>query len=358
MKSLSRTPNARKQNSSVRGVGNRASLSSSPKSQYNRFVERHFRERLMSTATQFKTNTLAQAINGAQVTGRSWSARSAFDYCERLARSHYENFPVGSVLVPRPLRKHFYSIYAFARTADDFADEGYAENYTEQERLELLEEWHAMLRACDATHPIFVALAETRSQFDLPITLFEDLLSAFKQDVTKRRYQSFDELLDYCGRSANPIGRLILLLFGHRDEQLHKWSDDICTALQLANHWQDVQIDLAKDRVYLPAEDLARFRVSYDDLAGSRADDRFKQLMKYEVARARELFVRGKPLCLAAKGRLGLELRAVWLGGYSILDRIEKNDHDVFTRRPVITSTDKLRILLGAASREAFRRYR
>jgi len=315
----------------------------------------------MSTATQIKPNTLAQAINGAQVTGRSWPVGSAFDYCERLARSHYENFPVGSVLVPKRLRKHFYSIYAFARTADDFADEGYTENYTEQDRLELLEEWRAMLIASDAgraTHPIFVALAETRSQFKLPITLFEDLISAFKQDVTKRRYQSLDELLDYCRRSANPIGRLILLLFGHRDEQLHKLSDDICTALQLANHWQDVRIDLAKDRVYLPAEDLARFQVSYGDLSRGNADDSFKQLMKYEVARARELFARGKPLCLVAKGRLGLELRAVWLGGFSILDRIEANDYDVFTRRPVITSTDKLRILLGAASKEAFRRYR
>jgi hydroxysqualene synthase len=314
----------------------------------------------MSTATQIKPNTLVQAINGAEVTGRSWPARSAYDYCERLARSHYENFPVGSVLVPKRLRKHFYSIYAFARTADDFADEGYAENYPEQERLELLEEWHAMLRASDAgraTHPIFVALAETRSQFDLPITLFEDLLSAFKQDVTKRRYQSIDELLDYCRRSANPIGRLILLLFGHRDEQLHKWSDDICTALQLTNHWQDVQIDLAKDRVYLPAEDLARFQVSCDDLHKASADERFKQLMKYEVARARELFARGKPLCLVAKGRLGLELRAVWLGGFSILDRLEASAYDVFTSRPVITSTDKFRILLGAASKEAFRRY-
>jgi len=314
----------------------------------------------MTTATQFKTNTLAQAINGAQVTGRSWPVGSAYDYCERLARSHYENFPVGSVLVPKRLRKHFYSIYAFARTADDFADEGYTENHTEQERLELLEEWRQMLRASDAgraTHPIFVALAETRSQFDLPITLFEDLLSAFKKDVTKRRYQSFDELLDYCRRSANPIGRLILLLFGHRDQQFHKWSDDICTALQLANHWQDVRVDLAKDRVYLPAEDLARFRVSYDDLAGSQADQNFKQLMKYEVARARELFARGKPLCMVAKGRLGLELRAVWLGGFSILDRIEANDYDVFMRRPVITSTDKLRIFFGAASKKVFRRY-
>lgn len=312
----------------------------------------------MSTATHIKPNTLAQAINGAQVTGRSWPVDSAYDYCERLARSHYENFPVGSVLVPRRLRKHFYSIYAFARTADDFADEGYAENYTEQDRLELLEEWHTMLRASHATHPIFVALAETRSQFNLPITLFEDLLSAFKQDVTKRRYQSFDELLDYCRRSANPIGRLILLLFGHCDDRLHKWSDDICTALQLANHWQDVQIDLAKDRVYLPAEDLKRFKISCDDLRAARADASFKQLMKYEVTRARELFARGKPLCLAVKGRLGLELRVVWLGGFSILDRIESNDYDVFTRRPVINSTDKLRILFGAASKGIFSRRR
>jgi phytoene synthase len=315
----------------------------------------------MSTATQIKPTTLSQAINGEHVTGRSWSVDRAYDYCERLTRSHYENFPVGSVLVPKPLRKHFYSIYAFARAADDFADEGYAENYTEQDRLALLEEWRRMLISSDASpasHPVFVALAETRSQYNLPITLFEDLLSAFMQDVTKTRYQSFDELLDYCRRSANPIGRLILMLFGHRDEQFHKWSDDICTALQLANHWQDVQIDLAKDRIYLPAEDLARFRISYDDLCASRADNSFKQLMKYEVARARALFARGKPLCLAAKGRLGLELRAVWLGGSRILDRIEAADYDVFTRRPVITSTDKLRILLCTVSKEAFRHQR
>jgi hydroxysqualene synthase len=315
----------------------------------------------MSTATQIKPNTLSQAINGEHVTGRSWPVDSAYDYCERIARAHYENFPVGSVLVPKPLRKHFYSIYAFARTADDFADEGYAEDYAGRERLDLLGEWREMLRASDAgqaSHPVFVALAETRSRFNLPITLFEDLISAFMQDVTKRRYQGFDELRDYCRRSANPIGRLILLLFGHRDEQFHKWSDDICTALQLANHWQDVQVDLAKDRIYLPAEDLARFGVSHDDLRASRADERFKRLMKHEVARARGLFASGKPLCLAARGRLGVELRAVWLGGSRILDRLEANDYDVFTRRPVITSTDKLRILLFAASKGAFRRQR
>ncbi|HVG18964.1 MAG TPA: squalene synthase HpnC [Blastocatellia bacterium] len=277
-----------------------------------------------------------------------------------MARSHYENFPVGSLLVPRPLRKHFYSIYSFARTADDFADEGYAEGYSVRERLELLEEWRDMLRQAfkgHATHPVFVALRHTQAQFDLPIALFEDLLSAFMQDVTVCRYQHFDDLLDYCRRSANPIGRLILLLFGHRDERLHSWSDDICTALQLANHWQDVAVDLAKDRVYIPAEDLARFGVSFDGLKDSHSEEGFKRLMQFEVARARELFARGKPLCVSAGGRLGLELRGVWLGGTRILDLIEQNGYDVFARRPVITSADKLRILSIAARKGAFQRH-
>jgi len=315
----------------------------------------------MSTATETKENALALPLRGAHITSRSWSIESAFDYCERLARSHYENFPVGSVLAPKALRKHFYSIYAFARTADDFADEGYADGHTDSHRLELLDEWRRMLRESDegrASHPIFVALARTRSEFDLPITLFEDLLSAFTQDVRVRRYLSSDELMDYCRRSANPIGRLILMLFGHRDEQLHKWSDSICSGLQLANHWQDVSVDLAKDRIYIPAEDLARFSVSYEDLRQPRASESLKQLMKYEVARARELFVRGKPLALTITGRLGLELRAVWLGGVRILDRIAADGYDVFRRRPLITSTDKFRILFGAAIKEAFRHHR
>ena len=313
----------------------------------------------MSTATQNKTIPLAHSIRGEHITDRVWPVDDAYLFCERLARSHYENFPVGSILIPKPLRKHFYSIYAFARTADDFADEGYRESYSERERLELLEEWSEMLKEAfrgHATHPVFVALRETRAKFDLPITLFEDLLSAFKQDVTVQRYASFDQLLDYCRRSANPVGRLILLLFGYRDEQLHMWSDDICTALQLANHWQDVAIDLSKDRIYIPAEDLAQFGLSFDDLRNLQSESRFKELMQFEIRRARELFERGKPLCVSVSGRLGLELRAVWLGGTRILDLIERNNYDVLTRRPVITSADKLRILSLAARKGAFRR--
>lgn len=314
----------------------------------------------MSTATQQQSDTLHRAITGPMEERVQWTLEDAFDYCERLARSHYENFPVGSVLVPKRLRKHFYSIYSFARVADDFADEGYGESYTSRDRLALIDQWHLMLTeaiAGRAKHPVFVALARTQAQFDLPVALLEDLLSAFAQDVTVRRYESLDQLLDYCRRSANPIGRLILLLFGYRDRQFHLWSDDICTALQLANHWQDVGVDLDKDRIYLPAEDLSRFELTIDDLIQRRSGDRFKRLMQFEVTRTREMFESGKPLCTAATGRLGLELRAVWLGGVRILERIETNGYDVFSRRPVITSSDKLRILSIAASKAAFRRY-
>lgn len=313
----------------------------------------------MSTATQ-KTSALAQPIIGPIASEQAWPLDRAYAYCERLARLHYENFPVGSWLVPKRLRKHFYSIYAFARIADDLADEGYEQAYSEGERLELIEEWRLMLResfASRAKHPVFVALAETRSQFDLQPALFEDLLSAFAQDVTVRRYESFDQLLDYCRRSANPIGRLVLMLFGFRDEQRHQWSDDICTALQLANHWQDLAIDLQKDRVYLPNEDLRRFGLTVSELSRRQASDAYQQLMKFEVERTREMFAQGKPLCTSVSGRLGLELRAVWLGGMRILERIEQNGYDVFTRRPVITPADKVRILFVAATREAFRRY-
>lgn len=314
----------------------------------------------MSTATRHGTSTLAQAITIPLAAGEVWPLDRAYEYCGRLARSHYENFPVGSALIPKRLRKHFYSIYAFARIADDFADEGYGQGYSERERLELLDQWRRMLieaLAGRARHPVFVALARTSSEFQLPAALFEDLLSAFAQDVTVRRYGSFEQLLDYCRRSANPIGRLVLLLFGYREEQRHRWSDDICTALQLANHWQDVAVDLDKDRIYLPQDDLSRFALSPDDLIRHGASSGFKRLMQFEVERARAMFARGKPLCTAVSGRLGLELRSVWLGGIRILDRIERNGCDIFDNRPVITSTDKLKILLVAASKRGFRRH-
>ena len=314
----------------------------------------------MSTATPHITSTLLREVPGAAFDGEPRGVDHAYAFCERIARSHYENFPVGSILVPARLRKHFYAIYAFARVADDFADEGYERGHSESERLEMLDWWLELLHQTPADHvghPIFVALAATRREFHLPIELFEDLLSAFKQDVTVRRYETFAQLLDYCRRSANPIGRLILLLFGQRDERRHQQSDDICTALQLANHWQDVGVDLDKDRVYIPVEDLARFGLTVDDLNSRRADGRFTALMEFEVARARELFACGKPLCTSVTGRLGLELRVVWLGGVRILERIQQKAFDVFEHRPVITTRDKFSILTLAIRKGGFRKY-
>ena len=313
---------------------------------------------IMGTAAPETVSNLGRAIADPLQTGEVWTVDRAYSYCERLARSHYENFPVGSALVPKRLRKHFYSIYAFARIADDFADEGYGRGYSEKERLSMLGEWRRMLNeslAGRASHPVFVALAQTVSEVKLPASLFEDLLSAFEQDVTIRRYQSFDQVLDYCRRSANPVGRLVLLLFGYRDEQRFEWSDQICTALQLTNHWQDVSIDLDKDRIYVPQDDLSQFGLAVDDLTNRKATAGFKDLLRYQIARTREMFQSGKPLCLSVSGRLGLELRAVWLGGMRILDRLEQNGCDVFLRRPVISYADKLVILMGAATRRAFR---
>jgi len=314
----------------------------------------------MSTPRRKRTTSPAEAINGAGIESKHWSIEEAYGFCERLARSHYENFPVGSVLVKKDLRKHFYSIYAFARIADDFADEAYSESYDAADRLAWLDEWGRKLEAAyegRATHPVFLALSHTAGQFSLPNTLFDDLLSAFRQDVTVRRYNSYGDLLDYCRRSANPVGRLVLLLFGYRDPEMHSRSDDICTGLQLANHWQDVKIDLDKDRVYLPLEDMLRFGISAETLERDCKSDRFRGLMAMEVDRARALFERGKPLCVGARGRLGLELRAIWLGGARILSRIEKARYDVFNHRPRVTSGDKLRILIRALSRSAFESY-
>jgi phytoene synthase len=301
--------------------------------------------------------TLSGHLHSALPLDQRWSVDASFAYCTRLARSHYENFPVGSLLIPRRLQKHFHSIYAFARTADDFADERLDPPRTAEERLALLREWRLMLNEVyqgRPSHPIFVALAETVRQFELPIELFEDLLSAFSQDVTVQRYSTFADLLDYCRRSANPVGRLVLLLFGRREETLLRRSDSICTALQLTNHWQDLSIDLAKDRLYLPKEDLARFGVTVDDIVARRHPDRFRELMAFQVARTRELFEDGKGLASNVQGRLGIELRAVWLGGRRILERIEASRYDVLSSRPVLTRLDRLKILASALSRRGF----
>jgi len=270
---------------------------------------------------------------------RSWTEAEAFAYCSALTKSHYENFPVGSILMPKALQPAVHSLYAFMRTADDFSDEDRKAG-DEAERMAWLNSWEAMLLDPQPKHPIFIALQATLKQHPLPVEWLTDLLHAFKMDVTVRRYETWDNLLDYCRYSANPVGRLILTLSGYRDEALYRLSDSICTALQLANHWQDVSVDLKKDRIYLPQDSWRRFGVQEADLLKKQMTPAIKQLLTFEVARARELFMQGRVLPERVTGRLRFELRFTWRGGVRILDKIESADYDVFTRRPVVTKTD------------------
>jgi len=268
------------------------------------------------------------------------TVEEAFAHCEARVRSHYENFPVG-LFVPKAKRPYVHSLYAFARAADDFADERMYEGM----RQEKLDQWEARLHAAyegRAEDPIFVALGETVRRLDIPKALLLDLLSAFRQDTVKGRYETWDELLDYCRRSANPVGRLVLLVFGYQDPELPPLSDAICTGLQLANHWQDVAIDLRKDRGYIPRDLLKRYAVGEWDLNAGRVTDGFRGLMGELIARTRRLFEKGRPLCDRLGGDLRFEIRLTWLGGSGILDRIEAVGADVFHRRPRHGILDKL----------------
>jgi squalene synthase HpnC len=270
------------------------------------------------------------------------TAEEAFAHCEARVRSHYENFPVG-LWVPKDKRRYLHALYAFARAADDFADEPIYEGL----RAEKLDEWEERLHAAyrgEAEDPIFVALAETVRRLDVPEPLLLDLLSAFRQDTVKQRYETWDELLDYCRRSAEPVGRLVLLVFGYRDPSLAPLSDALCTALQLANHWQDLAVDLRRGRIYVPRELLDRFSVKEWDLNASRVNDDFRGLMAELVRRTRELFARGRPLCDRVGRDLRFELRLTWLGGRSILDLVEAAGYDVFRRRPRHGAAGKLRL--------------
>jgi phytoene synthase len=266
---------------------------------------------------------------------------------------HYENFPVASILLPARLREPVEAIYAFARSADDIADEGEA---SAEERLAGLNAYRAELDAIESGRPlvdpslapVFSRLADNVKRFVLPLQPMRDLLDAFSQDVVKTRYQDFDELLDYCRRSANPVGRLLLHLYGRTGADELSRSDAICTSLQLINFWQDVAVDWPKNRVYLPAEDLARFGVSEDDIAAGRCDDRWRALLRFEVGRTREMMLAGAPLATMLPGRIGLELRLVVCGGLRILERIEAVGHDVFRRRPTLGRGDWLRLLWRA----------
>jgi len=251
---------------------------------------------------------------------------------------HYENFPVASWLMPPQLRPAVRAIYRFARTADDIADEGAAAS---AERLAGLNDLSLQLRAIEAENASqWPDLAHAISTYQLSVPLFDDLLSAFAQDVTTPRYDSYEALLDYSRRSANPVGRLLLQLFRRDEFALRVESDAVCTGLQLANFWQDIAVDFKKGRVYLPQHDLQSFGVSEAQIAEGRADIQWQMLMQFQVKRAQRLLLQGAPLARTLGGRVGLELRLVIQGGLRILERIERVNGDIFTRRPTLTARD------------------
>ena len=277
---------------------------------------------------------------------RIYTLDEAFAYCAVLTESHYENFPVASLFLPAEKRPLIQALYAFSRTADDFADEP---GCSHDERIQLLNDWEIKLQNCyDGTveHPVFIALREVIRKHDLPINPLRDLLTAFRRDVTQTRYQSFDDLMTYCACSANPVGRLMLMIFGYRDEELFKLSDAICTALQLTNFWQDVKVDLLKDRLYIPLDDMSTFGYSENDWKMKIANTEFTTLMKFQVDRTREMFYAGAELPALVDRDLQLELKLVWFGGMSILQMLDRSRYDVFAHRPSLRFSNKLMILL------------
>jgi squalene synthase HpnC len=276
------------------------------------------------------------------------SAAAAREYCRRLARSHYENFPVATLFLPRRLRQHFFNVYAYCRIADDLGDEVGSPSAA----LALLDQWEAELDACyrgNPRHPVFVALVETVGQFDIPQQPFQHLLEAFRQDQRITRYSSFEDLLAYCRYSANPVGRLVLYLMSYRDEERQRLADATSTALQLANFWQDVTRDYAKGRIYLPSEDLDRYGVSEQDIGTANNSSAFCAMMRFEVERARDWFRKGWPLAGKVDRRLALDVELFSRGGEEILNAIERQGYAVLGRRPCISKPRKLALLVRAA---------
>lgn len=309
------------------------------------------------------------------------ATRSAYEYCVRLARGHYENFPVASILLPARLRPHVAAVYAFARHADDMADEG---NDPPTLRRANIEDWRAQLRRVEARqsrpsgsvgaatgtaddaplhptdhaplhpaddaplHPVFIALGDTIERFGIPGQLLHDLLDAFVQDTHTERYATFDEVLDYCTRSANPVGRILLALFGILDERRATAADALCTGLQLVNFWQDISIDRRKPRVYLPLEDLVRFAVPIEDILHGTDTPATRRVIAFEIERTRRFFHAALPLFPLVPLRLRLELRAIWRGGMKVLEKIEKQHYTVVQSRPALSATDMLSVIAAA----------
>ena len=277
---------------------------------------------------------------------RPHTVEDAYAQCANLARSHYENFTVVSRFLPADKRDHMNAVYAFCRSVDDLGDE------YEGDRLAALDEWEADLRRCyDSTpdHPYMLALQETVRRFDIPIEPFLRLVEANRMDQATKRHRTFSDLEHYCDHSANPVGHLVLYVFGYRDEERRRLADFTCTALQLANFWQDVARDYRIGRIYIPLEDMERFGYTEDELARGLVTDSFRSLMRFEVDRARGLFTRGLDLVDTLDGRFKLDVALFSKGGLSVLDAIERRDYDVLSSRPVVTRATKLRLMVSTA---------
>jgi len=295
----------------------------------------------------------AEFVRSGEALRLSWPPENARAYTRWLATHHYENFHVVSFLLPKRLHQDFYNVYAYCRWADDLGDE----IGDPVESLRLLAWWRAELDAMyqgRATHPVFVALAATVRRYGIPPDPFRDLISAFVQDQTVTRYPDWDAVFAYCRRSANPVGRLVLYLCGYDDPARQRLSDATCTALQLANFWQDVTVDALKGRVYLPLDLLARHGYTVEELFAHRFRPAFREVMREAVGQARRLFLEGLPLVRMVDRRLALDLDLFSRGGLRVLRKIEQRDYDVLSARPAVSKADRVRLLLASLARAAF----
>jgi squalene synthase HpnC len=272
------------------------------------------------------------------------SVEEAYDRCERLAKTHYENFTVGSWFLPPDNRQHFYAIYAFCRFVDDLGDE------FRGNRAQALDFWEQDLELCyggTPKHPYMVALQQTIRSFDIPQEPFVKLIQANRMDQSNTRYPTYRDLELYCHHSANPVGHLVLYVCGYRDQDRQRLSDYTCTALQLANFWQDASRDFAMGRIYIPLEDMASFGYSEEELARGTVTEGFRSLMAFEVERARDLFRKGLKLVDTLDGRLKLDVALFSVGGMKVLDAIERQNYDVLSRRPEVSKATKIRLMLS-----------
>ena len=294
-------------------------------------------------------------VDSAAAMAHQATREEALAYTRWLATSHYENFHVVSFLLPKRLHQDFFNVYSFCRWADDLGDE----LGDPARSLELLAWWRGELHAAyagRAGHPVFVALRETIAAHDLPRQPFDDLITAFEHDQRVTRYANWEEVFAYCRNSANPVGRLVLYLCGYRDAERQRLSDATCTALQLANFWQDVTVDLGKNRIYLPQDLLARHGVSEEQIVARRSGANFAAAMREACGVARRLFEEGLPLADQVDRRLGLDLELFSRGGLKVLEKIERQGYDVLARRPAISKLERAGLLLAALARRTFAR--